>query len=222
MTISKPMMRSLAAAALLTTGAAQAAVVMYTDEAAFQAALSQVGYDFFQDLKPGLQGVPNLDRQTIGGQFSYTVSSQINGNADGLFVAGTQTDHWISTEFVDATLFLTAFSQGVTAVALYGVTSNPDGSPAPGNLMNVAACPLDVNAACVGDSYISTTGDADFRGFISLGGFRFVSAWSDGTSAWPAISEVQIGNAVPEPGTYALALAALAGVGLRARRRRAP
>lgn len=35
MTLSKPMMRSLAAAALLTTGAAQAAVVMYTDEAAW-------------------------------------------------------------------------------------------------------------------------------------------------------------------------------------------
>lgn len=220
MPFPKPIARTLALAAMLTTGAAQAGVVMYTDETAFQAALSQVGYDFFQNLQPEGQGVSSLNRQTIGGKFGYTVSGQDNGSPDELYVEGTLTDHWISTNSPSATLLLSAFSPGVMAVAIYGVTSDIRGDAAPGYLINVSACPTDVNGACVGDSYISTVGDSDFRGFISMDGFRNLSAWTNG-DMWPSISEVQIGMAVPEPGSYALMLAALAGAGLVARRRRA-
>jgi PEP-CTERM motif len=219
MTASKSLTRSLVAAALLAAGTAQAQIVMYTDHAAWQAALAQTGFDYFWDLSPGPQGVPNLNRQTFGGEFSYTVSAQGNGQADELFVAGTQTDHWISSQRPDSGIFLHGFSQGVTAVSVNGVPSDLAGAPAPGFRMNVEACPIDVNAACMGDSYIATIGASDFRGFIAPGGLRYVQVWSD-ASAFPSISAVHIG-VVPEPGTYALMLAGLASVGLLVHRRRA-
>lgn len=158
-----------------------------------------------------------LLRTTLGVPRLYSVTASPD---DGLFVAGTPTDRWIGTQNING-LILT-FSLGTTAIALYGVTSDDQGNPAPGETVSMMFCTYIVSQyECVNESYVSTIGDSDFRGFISQTNIDFGRVYTQ-SSANVAISELQIANAVPEPGTYALALAALAGVGLRARRRRAP
>ena len=201
-----PLAKALSLAALLCAAASsQAAITIYTNQADFLAAVSAPGYDSYDDLTVDLYGT-TLDR--TAGAYAYQAYA-----AGGLYGAGTDPDHWLSTNLSLDPIVFQNFTGGVTAFGGNFFGSDISGGYIPnGNLVLSAEDGSTVTYALNGAT------QASFLGFVSDTALSSVTLSTDGGAYWPTANNVVL--AVPEPASYGMLLAGLGCVGLVARRRR--
>lgn len=212
----RTLLTPLAAAALLVTaGASNAAITVYTSQAAFNAAVGVTGTDTFTGFS--ITGSTPSPITRNAGAFSYTADTTPAGN---FFGGGSTADPFLSTNTATDTMSFFGFSAGVVAAGGQFFGSNISGLFAAGSVT--------VTATDAGGSVSQTIRPAgiasgSFLGFVSDGPLLglTVSAVQPGTGfLWPSVDNLVLASAVPEPEAYAMMLAGLGLVGWMARRRR--
>lgn len=204
---------SLAAVLLCTAVAAEAEITIFTDRAAFLAALSASGTDTFNDLLIGQTDSP-LAR--MAGAYSYLASA---GPVSNFWPAGTAGgDVWLAPTVSNDTITFGSFG-GLTAFGGNFFGSDAAGAFSPGRTVVLIA----TDGATTRTVNLYDTTVATFLGFISTDPLATVTLRSDGVPGgpayWSTANDVTIGLPVPEPETYGMLLAGLAVVGFMARRR---
>ncbi|MFL6675326.1 MAG: PEP-CTERM sorting domain-containing protein [Massilia sp.] len=195
---------------VLGAGAAQADIATYTSQASFLAAVADPGVDSYDDLAVREYGA-TLERSA--GAYTYTSSTT---PSSFLFGAGTDADHWLSTDKLSDAITFSNFSGGVNALGGNFFGSNAFGGFSPGATM--------VLTASDGSSVTYRLAGANldsFVGFVSSAALTSVRLGNDGsTSIWVTANNLTLAAAVPEPTGWGMMLAALALLGMAARRRR--
>ncbi len=203
-------LKSLALAALLSTAAAaHADITVYTSEAAFLAAVSAPGTDTYDDLLLAQYPSPLM---RMAGTYSYTAASD-----GGLYGAGVDADHWLSTNLAGDAITFAGFSPGVLALGGFFFGSDISGAFIPGTSMTLTAESGEIKTVILDDTTVGS-----FLGFVSSSQLASVvlSANQPGTyPVWPTVNNLTL--AVPEPATYGMLLAGLGVAGFAARRRSA-
>jgi hypothetical protein len=209
-TISHTMPRLAAAALLCTAGLAHADITASTSLASFLAATGGGNTDNFADLtiNTGL-GTNTLSR--AAGSFGYTASTQTE-----FFVVPVASAIALSTGTYSDTISFAGFTGSVRALGANFYGTNVLGEVAGGALTVVAT---DINGLVMTQSL--TGGSASgFLGFISDAPLASVvlSMTTSNTNVWATVDNVVL-SAVPEAGTWLMALLGGAAV-LRIVRRR--
>lgn len=212
----------VAAALIVGTGAANAALTVYTDAASFAAAIATMGgvsgTDSFDDLAAGANlGAGPLARSA--GSLGYIAS--VGPTSDVFYGAGNGTDNWLSTNNATDTVLFAGFSAGTYAFGGNVFGSNINGDFLRRGVVTLTATDGDeIKAVSIRRAQLTS-----FIGFISDdGGLYSVTLNTTvrgNNPVWPTINNLTLAAAVPEPETYALMLAGLAAVTFLARRRKA-
>lgn len=205
-------LKPLVLAAMLLFGtAAQAGIVFYTSQSAFNAAISAPGVDTYDDL--GIIRY-NSPMSRSAGAYTYTVSS-----LNDLYGAGVPGDHWLSNnDYLDPIVF-SGFSGGITAFGGNFFGSDINGKFLPNTSVMLTA--LDGNGNSISFTLSNTT-TGSFLGFMSDSPLASVTLMTMG-NYWTTANNVTLGspaNSVPEPGTFSMLLGGIALLGYAARRRR--
>jgi hypothetical protein len=206
-------LKSICAAALLAcSGAAFATPVAYTSLTSFMSVTSGAGTDTFDNVSITTSTSTPLAR--TAGVYGYTATA-----TDGAFFgAGSDPDHWLSTDSATASIVFSGFSSGVQAVGGFFFGSDVFGAYAPGSILLSAT-----DATGTISQLITAASTTSFIGFLSSGGLTSltVTAVEPGGDffLWPTVNSLVLSAAVPEPSTYALILAGLAALGWSVRRR---
>lgn len=183
---------------------AQAEITIYTDQAAFLAAVSAPGVDSYNDLS--YQAYPDtLYREA--GAYRYQAYSE-----SGLFGTGTPSDGWLSNNHTRAPIVFSNFSGGVNAFGGNFFASDIMGDYLPGGSVVLTA----IDGSALTYTVIGATTDS-FLGFISSTPLTSV-VLNSAEEYWPTANNVVL--AVPEPTSYGMLLAGCGVLGLFARRRR--
>jgi hypothetical protein len=198
------------------SASAKADIIVYTDQTAFLAALSQPGTDNFNNL-PGTQLATPLNRTTnVGTSYSYQVSA---GPESDFFPAGTAADRWLTTNFSGDTMTFSNFSGGVRGFGGNFFGSDVSGGFSPGHTVVLTA----TDGAISRTENLTNTTVNTFLGFVSTSTVPFTSVTlrNDGLGStpvyWATANNVTL--AVPEPGTYGMMLVGLGLFGFMVRRR---
>jgi hypothetical protein len=212
---------ALAVAALVAGAQAQAALTVYTSQAAFNAAVASLlpvltGTDTFDDLVAGANlGAGPLAR--AAGGIGYNASAGTNSNV--LFGAGSASDAWLSTDSADDTLTFDSFAPGVFAAGMNLFNSDISGSFFRRGSITLTATDTEGSASgTITRAAMSTT---SFLGVISTTSITSleVTPFARRPSVWPTVNNLTLASAVPEPETYLMMLAGIAAIGFVARRR---
>ena len=208
-----PLLKPLALAALLATaGAAQAAITVFTSQAAFNAATASPGTDTFAGFSI-VGSTPSPITRTAG---IYTYSADA-GPAGSFFGGGTTANPFLSTNTATDTVSFFGFSPGVVGFGGNFFGSNVSGLFAAGD-MTVTATD---SSGTVTQTIVGAT-QAGFLGFVSSSAILSATLSSVQPTTgflWPSVDNLVL-SVVPEPGTYAMMLAGLGVLGFMARRRR--
>jgi hypothetical protein len=203
------------AALLCTAAAAHADVTVYTDRAAFLAAVSMPGTDTFNDLAAQPYGTP-LSRSA--GAYGYQASA---GPVSDFYPAGGGSDVWLATNSASDTITFSNFASGVRAFGGNFFGTDIDGAFTPGRTMVLSATD-GANIRTTVNLYDTNT--ATFLGFISSDPLASVTLRPDGIPGsvyWATANDVTLGMVpqVPEPASFGMLLAGLGLVGFAVRRR---
>lgn len=211
-------LKTLSLAVLLcTAAAAQADVLVFTDRAAFLAAVRAPGVDTFNDLSIAQTASP-LAR--MAGAYSYVASA---GPVSNFYPAGSASDIWLATTVATDSITFSSFATGLRAFGGNFFGSNIAGAFTPGRTMVLTA--TDGATSRTVNLYDTTT--STFLGFISTNPLASVTLRTDGlpggTPYWATANNVTLAMvaAIPEPQTYGMLLAGLGLMGFLARRRAA-
>jgi hypothetical protein len=215
--------------------AAQATTTVYTDEAAYRAAISAAGADTFDDL--AVARLANALTRSAG-DYSYSVSAD-----HGLYGAGENGDGWITTNYQSDALTFSNFTGGVSAIGGYFFGSDINGAYA--DLVQIALTFTDGEGVQTIELPNWPTAST-FVGFVSSDGIQSLSVQMNGFPLpdwmtpeeaanyfqWPTANNIILGQSpqdppppvegsVPEPASWALMLGGfgLVGAALRGRRR---
>ena len=207
------------AVALLGTGVpCAAAVVVYTSQAAYGAALgTSVASDNFSDLTPGAALAGPLARLAGGtGYRARAVLALPDPGAEDFFPIAPGGNTALSSNFSTASMVFDQFSQSVRGISGQVFSSDELGELLAGTLNLVL---FDQDG---GFNYSLASGSApSFLGFISNGSFSSFSLVArqptDGSFRFAAVDD--LGLTVPEPGAVSLSLLALGMMLMVAKRR---
>jgi len=124
------MVKSLFIACLLgLAGAAQAQYTVYTDKAAFLAAVSAPATDTFNDLPISLVASP-LSRAATIAPYSYTASAP-----QGFFPGGAPADVWLRTNDAADEITITGIPANVRGIGGYFFGTDATGALKDGNMI---------------------------------------------------------------------------------------
>jgi PEP-CTERM motif len=214
---------ALAVSALFAGVQAQAALTVYTSQAAFEAAVAAMvpalsGTDTFDDLVAGADlGSGPLAR--AAGGIAYEASA--GPESDVLFGAGSASDAWLSTNVEGDTLSFGSFAPGVYAAGMNLFNTDVAGSFLRSGRITLTATDTEgSSSATVRGRRMSTT---SFLGFISTTEITSleVTSFARRADVWPAVNNLSLASAVPETETYLMMLAGIAAIGFMVRRRSA-
>jgi len=193
----------LAIGALAAPQSASAAIVTYTNQAAFLAALSSSGTDNFNSMPLTFTGSP-ITRGA--GSFGYTATA-----ANGFFPAGTFSDVWLSLNTATDPIVISGFTGGVYSLGGLFFGSDINGGYQSGN---VTVSVLSGSTSASQTIVAATT--SSFLGFISdspLTSARVATVQPSSGYLWPTINNLTLGStavaAVPEPATWAMMIVGL-------------
>lgn len=213
---------ALAAATLFAGVQAQAALEVYTSQAAFDAAVAAMmpgltGTDSFDDLVADQEAGEGPLARSAGG-IGYSASAV--GESNVLFGAGSMSDAWLSTNIEGDSLSFGEFAPGVFAAGMNLFNSNVNGEFLRTGRITLTATDTEGSSSATIRGRQMTTGS--FLGFISTTEITSleVTSFARRADVWPAVNNLSLASAVPEPETYLMMLAGIAAVGFVARRRR--
>lgn len=213
---------ALALAALLAfTGAAQATIAVYTTQASFLAAVGSAGTDTFDDLSYVARSPSPLAR--TAGSHSYTAEA---GPTSDFYPAASLdgSDVFLAPTARADTLYASGFSAGVNAVGGFFFGTDLNGAATPAALLTVSV--TDSSGTFTQSLLNPGAPNTTFRGFVSTGGLSLLTVWVGAAQGvgevdvWPAVNNLTLAVAVPEPQSYALMLGGLALLGWAARRQK--
>ena len=207
-------LKSVCAAALLAcSSAALATPVAYTSLTSFLSITSHPGTDTFDDLSIVAPTTAPMAR--TAGAYGYTAV-----DTDGSFFgAGSDPDHWLSTDISTASIVFSGFLGRVQAAGGFFFGSDLFGAFAPGSIVVTAT-----DATGTTSQTLTGASLTSFVGFLSSGGLTSLTVTATqpaGDFLWPTVNGLVLSAAVPEPETYALMLAGLGALGWLTRRRTA-
>ncbi len=205
-----------AAAATLLAGTANAAITVYTTLASFNAAVSAAATDTFENFS--ISGsTPSPVTRPVG-PYGYTAAV----STTTFFGAGTNADHWLSTNTATDSIIFSTFTGGVKGVGGFFFDSDQAGNYKSGDLTVSAnddsgAVPISLTAAT------TTT----FLGFVTTGAFTSITVTATQPTPsfiWPTVNNLilaaaPVGPGVPEPATWAFMIAGFGFTGAAMRRR---
>lgn len=209
------LLKTAAAAALLAgLGTAQAAITIYTTQFQFLGAVSGAATDTFEDLAT-LSPEPGPLTRTVG-SYGYTASA---GPESPDFYTAGRFNVWLTTNAPEDTITFDGFTGGVSAIGGRFFGSDSAGHIDAGESLILTATD---STGSVTQTLVDA-GRFSFVGFVSDGAITSltVTAVQPGRgNVFPTVNNLVLASIVPEPETYALLLAGLAGVGMLLRRRR--
>lgn len=203
-----------AALTLAVCGTANAAITIYTDQASFLAAISAPATDTFNNLSITSSTPSPLNRTAGSYGYRATVSTT------SFFGAGTNADHWLSTNTATDTITLTNFTGGV-----YGVGGNFFGSDINGSFAAGSVTLTATDASGTQTHTIVGASTGSFLGFVSDTGVTNVTLAAvqpNSNFLWPTANNVILGGQlapVPEPATWAMMIAGFGLIGASMRRK---
>jgi hypothetical protein len=204
-------------ASVLAAASAPAAITVYTSQSAFLAAVGTPGVDTFETLS--ITSTTQSPITRTAGSYGYTASV----STTSFFGAGTNADHWLSTNTATDTITFGAFTGGVSALGGFFFGSDINGAFASGSVTLTAT---DASGTVL--QTITGANQGSFLGFVSDGALSLATlsaAQAGSTVLWPTANNLTLAGAatapaaVPEPATWAMFIGGFGLIGSTMRRR---
>ena len=201
----KRLIAPLLALALAGIGStAQAALIVYTNQASFLSAVSAPGFDNYTGFN--INGLTSSPIVRTAGAYGYSASAPT-----GFYGAGTTANPWLSTNTDTDVITFYGFTSGVSAIGGNFFGSNINGSFRSGNITLVAT-----DSAGFVSQTIANATTTSFLGFVSTTSLQSLSvtAMQGAGNFWPTVDNLVLASSLPSSNVPEPASMALLGLGM--------